>query len=112
LLKDEDFSRMLLAVERPARYVGGEWGAYHKNPAGLVNVCWCFPDTYEIGMSNLAGRIIYDRLNRNPAAACDRCFLPWTDMQEAMRSRGLPLFSLEQRRPLHDFDVVAVTLGY
>ncbi|HUT98669.1 MAG TPA: TIGR03960 family B12-binding radical SAM protein [bacterium] len=112
MLKDEDFSRMLLSVERPARYVGGEWGAYRKNPAGLVNVCWCFPDTYEIGMSNLAGRIIYDRLNRNPDAACDRCFLPWTDMQEALVRRGLPLFSLEQRRPLHAFDVVAVTLGY
>jgi radical SAM family uncharacterized protein/radical SAM-linked protein len=112
LLKDEDFSRMLLAVERPARYVGGEWGAYRKNPAGLVNVCWCFPDTYEIGMSNLAGRIIYDRLNRNLDAACDRCFLPWTDMQEALTRRGLPLFSLEQRRPLHAFDVLAVTLGY
>jgi radical SAM family uncharacterized protein/radical SAM-linked protein len=112
LLKDKDFRRMLMTVERPARYVGGEWGAYYKSPSGGVNVCWCFPDTYEIGMSNLAGRIIYDRLNRIPGAACDRCFLPWPDMQEALRRRDLPLFSLEQRRPLHAFDVVAATLSY
>ncbi|MCK4592889.1 TIGR03960 family B12-binding radical SAM protein, partial [bacterium] len=64
------------------------------------------------GMSNLAGRIIYDRLNRHPEAACDRCFLPWPDMQEALKSRNLALYSLEQRRPLHTFDVIAVTLSY
>lgn len=107
---------VLMSVAKPARYAGGEWGSVHKPlpPDGpeLTRFAFCFPDTYEIGMSNLALRIIYDLLNRREDTWCERCFAPWTDMAARMRQLGLPLYALESRSPLHEFDLVGFTLQY
>jgi len=105
---------VLQTVAKPARYVGGEWGSIDKRSVGnaLTRYAFCFPDTYEIGMSNLALRIIYDLLNKRPDTWCERCFAPWTDMEEHMRQLGLPLFSIESRTPLAEFDLVGFTLQY
>jgi len=111
-VREEDLKRILPLVEKPARYLATEFNPWRKNPAGLLNLCWCFPDTYEIGMSHLGGRLIYDRLNQNELSACDRAFLPWPDMQKELKKRDEPLYSLEQLRPLNRFDVLAITLSY
>jgi len=109
---DDELRRLLPTVQKPARYTGGEYNAWNRDPGGRLNVCWCFPDLYEIGMSHHGGRLIYDRLNRRDDACCDRAFLPADDMAALMEDRGWSLFSLEQRRPLAEFDVLAVTLSY
>jgi len=105
---------VLQTVAKPARYVGGEWGSIDKRSADkpLTRYAFCFPDTYEIGMSNLALRILYDSLNKRPDTWCERCFAPWIDMEEHMRRLGLPLFSIESRTPLAEFDLVGFTLQY
>ncbi len=112
--------RLLRQVAKPARYVGGEWNHVLKAvPApgsqearDFIHFAFCFPDLYEIGMSNLALRILYHQINRRPDAYCERVFAPATDMETAMRAEGLPLFSLETRTPLREFDVVGFTLQY
>ena len=107
---------ILQSVAKPARYVGGEWNSITKPlpPEGpdLIRFAFCFPDTYEIGMSNLALRILYDLINKRTDTWCERCFAPWTDMEEQMRSLGLPLFSIESKTPLSEFDLVGFTLQY
>ena len=109
-----DLPRHLLrSVERPARYTGGEWNAVKKEPAdGLTRFAFCFPDIYDVGMSNLALHILYDVLNRRDDTWCERCFAPWVDMEAGMRAEGIPLFSIESRTPLRAFDVVGFTLQY
>ena len=106
--------RVLRSVERPARYTGGEWNAVHKDPdaAGLARFAFCFPDIYDIGMSNLALHILYNVLNLRDDTWCERCFAPWTDMEEKMRAEGIPLFSIESRTPIKSFDLVGFTLQY
>ena len=105
---------VLNAVAKPARYAGGEWNSVLKQAnAGepdLVRFAFCFPDTYEIGMSNLALRILYDLLNKRPDTWCERFFAPWTDMEKQMRELKLPLFSLESRTPLAEFDLIGFSL--
>lgn len=109
---------LLRSVALPGRYVGGELNEIVKpdeNAADghrLLRFALCFPDTYEIGMSNLAMRILYDVVNREEELACERVFAPWTDMVEAMQKHDLPLFSLESKRPLDEFDCVGFTLSY
>lgn len=106
---------LLQSVAKPARYVGGEWNSVSKQlPAdgGLTRFAFCFPDTYEIGMSNLALRILYDMLNKRQDTWCERVFAPWTDMEQKMRQLGLPLFSIESRTPLSEFDLIGFTLQY
>ncbi len=104
---------LLRSVERPARYTGGEWNAVQKEPAdGLIRFAFCFPDIYDVGMSNLALHILYDVLNRRDDTWCERCFAPWVDMEAGMRAEGIPLFSIESRTPLRAFDVVGFTLQY
>jgi radical SAM family uncharacterized protein len=105
---------VLASVAKPARYVGGEWGSTDKAAGGpdLTRFAFCFPDTYEIGMSNLALRILYDAINKRQDTWCERCFAPWTDMEDEMRQLGLPLFSIESRTPLNEFDLVGFTLQY
>lgn len=104
---------LLRSVEKPARYVGGEWNAVMK-PDGrhLIRFAFCFPDTYEIGMSNMAMRILYHILNSRPDTWCERVFAPWLDMEAAMRAADMPLFSIESRTPVAEFDVVGFTLQY
>jgi radical SAM superfamily enzyme YgiQ (UPF0313 family) len=107
---------VLQSVVKPARYVGGEWGSVHKDLSADNQVrtrfAFCFPDTYEVGMSNLALQILYDLLNKRQDTWCERCFMPWTDMAEQMRRLGLPLYSLESYTPLRAFDFVGFTLQY
>jgi radical SAM family uncharacterized protein len=99
-------------VAKPARYLGGEYGAVIKDHAVDARVCLGFPDVYDIGMSHLGTKIIYSLLNKDPRIACERAFAPWLDMEAELRARHLPLVSLEQQRPLHEFDVLGVSLQY
>ncbi|MBI4296903.1 MAG: TIGR03960 family B12-binding radical SAM protein [Chloroflexi bacterium] len=104
---------ILPQVTRPARYTGGEWNSIVKDwDATEVRIALIYPDVYEIGMSNLAIPILYDILNRDPAILAERAFTPWVDMTAALRQAGRPLFSLESRRPLKDFDILGFSLGY
>ena len=104
---------IILQVQKPSRYVGCELGAVVKDPRSVrLRFALAFPDTYEVGMSNLGFRLLYHALNDREAVACERVFLPWPDMEEKLRSRGLPLFTLESRAPVRDFDVLGITLQF
>lgn len=106
-------NRILPTVQKPARYTGGEWGQVRKDKEQMaIRVAFCFPDTYEIGMSNVGMRILYGVMNRIPDVWCERVFAPWGDMEEAMEKNGLPLWALESQDPVKDFDMVAFTIGY
>jgi hypothetical protein len=93
--------------------VGGEHNAIMKDPAQVdFRYAFCFPDTYEIGMSNLGMRILYGVMNRMEGVWCERVFAPWTDMEEEMRKAGIPLFALESGDPIRDFDMIGFSVGY
>ena len=107
------FARMLKSIQKPARYTGGELGAvYKKKGEYRTHFCFCFPDTYEIGMSSQATQILYYVLNRDPEIYCERAFAPWFDMKEQMEKEDVPVFSLETKTYLCDFDVLGFTLQY
>ena len=108
-----NIDQLLKSVSKPGRYTGGEIGQIIKDKADVrCRWAFCFPDTYEIGMSNLGIRLLYGALNREDGIWCERCFAPWTDMEEQMRRYDIPLWALESGDPLTAFDVVAFTLGY
>ena len=105
--------RILPSVQKPARYTGGEWGEIKKDLTETrVRVAFCFPDTYEIGMSNVGMRILYGVMNQMDGVWCERVFHPWGDMEAAMRQHKLPLWALESQDPVTDFDMVAFSIGY
>jgi len=105
--------RILPEVTRPARYTGNEWNSIVKDwDAVDIRMALVYPDLYEIGMSNLGLAILYDLVNRQPKALAERAYAPWIDMETEMRKASLPLFSLESRRPLKDFDIIGFSLGY
>ena len=105
--------RILPGVQKPARYTGGEYNEIQKDPDSVrVNVAFCFPDTYEIGMSNVGMRILYGVMNEMEGVWCQRVFHPWGDMEAEMRKHALPLWALESQRPVKDFDMIAFTIGY
>ncbi len=107
------YADFLTEVAKPSRYVGGEYNQVRKDPATVrARVCLAFPDTYEIGMSHLGTKILYATLNRVPEIACERAFSPWTDMEEQLRTRALPLLTLETASPVGDFDVIGISLQY
>ncbi len=109
----ELLQRLLPTVQKPARYTGGERNEIQKDLADVrVRVAFCFPDTYEIGMSNVGMRILYGVMNRMDGVWCERVFTPWGDMEEAMRRHQLPLWALESQDPVKDFDMIAFTIGY
>ena len=103
--------RLLHGVEKPARYIGGEWNSIAKERA-QVRFALCFPDVYEIGMSHLGSKILYHVLNSREDTACERVYAPWPDMERALRKADLPLCSLETKRPLASFDIVGFSLLY
>ena len=103
---------LLLSVEKPARYVGGEWNVPDMSKKARAKFCFCFPDIYEIGMSNLGLQILYDIINRHPDYIAERCYAPWTDMGEKLRENNIPLLSLETATPLKDFDVVGFSVQF
>ena len=105
--------RILPTVQKPARYTGGEYNEIKKNLDDVrVRVAFCFPDTYEIGMSNVGMRILYGVMNEMDGVWCERVFAPWGDMEDAMRANNLPLWALESQDPVKDFDMIAITIGY
>ena len=109
----ELLQRILPTVQKPARYTGGEWGEIQKREEDVrVRIAFCFPDTYEIGMSNVGMRILYGVMNEMNGVWCQRVFAPWGDMEAAMRANQLPLWALESQKPVKDFDMIAFTIGY
>jgi radical SAM family uncharacterized protein len=104
---------MFLKVQKPARYTGGEVNSITKSAQSVdLSVAFCFPDTYEIGMSHLGMKILYSLINSRDSFRCERCFMPLPDMEKLMREHDIPLYGLESKTPLCDFDVVAFTLQY
>ena len=104
---------MLQAVEKPARYTGGEWNAQPKDSAAvLCRIALAMADVYEVGMSNLGLKILYEILNRRDDIAAERVYAPWLEMEEEMRRRGIPLFSLETFREISSFDILGFSLQY
>ena len=109
----DKLQRILPTVQKPARYTGGEYNEIQKNLEDVrVRVAFCFPDTYEIGMSNVGMRILYGIMNQMDGVWCERVFAPWSDMEEAMLKNDLPLWALESQDPVRDFDMIAFTIGY
>ncbi|MCA9709231.1 MAG: TIGR03960 family B12-binding radical SAM protein, partial [Myxococcales bacterium] len=112
-LREHPYAALLPGVQRPGRYLGGEEQQIVKDHRGLrCRLVLAFPDLYEVGMSHLGTRILYDRINREPDLVCERAFSPWGDLEEGLRAHGLPLVSLETHTPLREFDVVGVSLQY
>ncbi len=112
-MNNPKIEKILPRVQKPGRYTGGELGSVLKNPEEVaVRFAFCFPDTYEIGMSHLGMKILYGLINEREDAYCERFFAPWTDMEDEMRKNGVDLFSLETKTPLSDFDVIGFTLQY
>ena len=108
-----DLNDILPRVTKPARYTGGEWNSILKDwEATDIKIALAYPDIYEIGMSNLGLAILYHLINKEPYVLAERVYAPWIDMQEAMKKASIPLFSLESRRPLKDFDIIGFSLGY
>ena len=109
-----DLKRILKKVEKPARYLGNEINAVHKDTSNpdIVRYAHCFPDLYEVGMSHLGSHILYDVINKEEGVFCERVYAPQVDMEEKMRKNNIPLFGLESRESIRLFDIVAFTLQY
>ena len=113
IVDEQVLDRILPGVQKPARYTGGEYNSAVKDwQQTEVRLALAFPDVYDLGMCNLGLAILYDIVNRQPHALAERVYLPWLDMQDAMRRAGLPLYSLETRHALADFDLVGISLPY
>lgn len=110
---NHEIKEILAKVQKPGRYTGGEPGSVYKEKDKVeLRFAFCFPDTYEVGMSYLGMKILYELLNKMPAVWCERCFMPWVDMADVMQEAGIPLFAIESKDPLIDFDIVGFTLQY
>ncbi len=110
---DPRLERILPRVQKPARYTGGEYNEVQKNKEEVdVRFALCFPDNYEIGMSNLGVRILYGVMNEMPGVWCERCFAPWPDMEAELRKAEIPLYALESGDSLREFDFVGMSIGY
>src|SRR5262252_2531773 len=108
-----ELDAILPLVEKPARYVGGEWNAIRKSPSEIeIRIALCFPDTYEIGMSHLGLKILYGLLNQRRDWAAERVYAPWPDMERELRAFDVPLLSLESYTPLGEFVIVGFSLQY
>ena len=112
MTREERLNSLIAKVEKPTRYMGGELNMRVKSGDGLYRFALCFPDTYEIGMSHLGSRIIYNVLNKRDDTYCERCYAPWVDMEALLRESGEKLFSIETKRPLDEFDVIGFSLLY
>ena len=104
---------VLLSVDKAARYIGGEVNSIMKDKKEVTTrVAFCFPDVYEIGMSNLVMMLLYNMFNKRPDVWCERVYSPWLDLDKLMREKNIPLFALESQDPIKDFDFLCITLGY
>jgi len=105
--------RVLARVQKPARYIGGEYNSVVKDWATIKSkIVLAFPDVYDLGMSNLGMTILYDTVNRQADLLAERVYVPWPDMEAEMRAANLPLYALESRRKLLDFDLIGISLPY
>ncbi len=110
---NKEVEKYLLKVQKPAKYVGGELNSVVKNKEDVeIRFAFCFPDTYEIGMSHLGMKILYSQFNSVPYIWCERVFAPWIDMEEIMVENNIPLYALESGDPLTEFDFIGFTLQY
>ena len=110
---NREVEKLLPLVQKPARYIGGELNSCIKNKEDVdLRFAFCFPDSYEIGMSHLGMKILYSLINERPDSWCERVFAPWEDMEKVMRERNIPLFALESGDYIKDFDVIGFTLLY
>ncbi len=110
---DKRLKRILPRVQKPARYTGGEYHEIIKDRSAVdLRMAFCFPDVYEIGMSNVGMRILYSTINALDGVWCERVFAPWDDMEREMRENNVPLYALESGDPLTDFDVIGFSIGY
>ena len=104
---------ILMKIEKPARYIGNEVNSVMKDKADVdIRFAMCFPDVYEIGMSHLGIQILYDMFNKREDVWCERVYSPWTDLDQIMRERKIPLFALESQDPVKEFDFLGITLQY
>lgn len=104
---------ILLTIDQPARYIGGELNMVKKDPASVdIRFAMCFPDVYEIGMSHLGIQILYDMFNRREDVYCERVYSPWPDLHKIMKEQHLPLFALESQQPVREFDFLGITIQY
>lgn len=101
-----------MQVEKPARYTGGEYNTPDMKKAAKLRFCLCFTDIYEVAMSNLGIAILYDIMNSKAEVVCERCFTPWVDLGKILKENDIPLFSIETRKPLRDFDIVGFSVPY
>lgn len=109
----EEILKILPEVRKPSRYLGNEKNAVKKDLAHVgVKVALCYPDTYEIGMSNIGLSVLYHLLNDRPDIACERVYAPWTDMEQKLREHGLPLTTLESSEPVRNFDILGISIPY
>lgn len=112
-MTEKEFEKLLLSVRKPGRYSGGEINSVIKDKSAVdVRFAFCFPDTYEIGMSHLGMKILYSQFNERDDIWCERVFAPWVDFEEIMRKNNIPLFALESRDSIKDFDFIGFTLQY
>ena len=104
---------ILMKIEKPARYIGGEVNSVMKDKENIdVRFAMCFPDVYEIGMSHLGIQILYDMFNRREDVWCERVYSPWTDLDKIMREEQIPLFALESQEPVKNFDFLGITIQF
>ncbi len=105
--------RILMSVDKPARYIGNEWNSVMKEKSDVkIRFALCFPDVYEIGMSHLGIQILYNMYNQRPDIWCERVYSPWTDLDQIMRERNIPLFAVESQDPVKEFDFLGITIQY
>ena len=110
---EKRLERILPRVQKPARYVGGEYNQVVKDKAQVdVRFAFCFPDTYEIGMSNLGMMILYNMFNEREDVWCERVYSPWLDLDKIMREQKIPLFAVESQDPIKKFDFLGITIQY
>ena len=109
----KEIEKFLLGVQKPGRYTGGELNSIVKDKSKIdIRYAFCFPDTYEIGMSHLGMKILYSLVNARGDAWCERVFAPDVDMEQVMRDNGIPLYALESGEAIKDFDLIGFTMQY
>ena len=113
VIRESDIKNILMQIESPGRYSGGEYGSYEINPSeDKLNIAVSYPDLYEIGMANNAVKILYNMLNSNEKFTCGRVFAQAPDFEEKLRENNIPLYTLESRTALSDLDIIAFSFGY
>ena len=111
-MDNKKLEQLLLTVQKPGRYSGGEQGSVYKDKKDKIRWVLCFPDTYEIGMSHLGLKILYSALNNRDDVWCERAFAPWIDFEEVSRNHNIPAFAIESRDSLSEFDIIGFSVLY